>query len=243
MTVVGHYENLLAPYYSWIFGGIEKKIKENEVFFQSLGLSPSGGGRAFDLGAGSGFQSIPLARLGFQVSAVDLSPTLLAELTANACGLNIKTFRQDLLDFLSESTERAELILCMGDTLTHLESHDRVSELIRLAGKRLEPGGRLILTFRNYMTPLEGEARFIPVRGDDEKFFTCFLEYFDTFVKVFDIVHERRDGQWAQRISSYRKLRLDPAALVGALANEGFAVEQSTRQGMVTIVARHQAAD
>ena len=54
-----HYENLLAAYYSWICGGSDSNFKANRTFFHEHGVKPVRSGIGVDLGAGSGFQSIP----------------------------------------------------------------------------------------------------------------------------------------------------------------------------------------
>ena len=51
-------------------------------------------------------------------------------------------------DHLSND-ERADLILCMGDTLTHLDTVDAVGALSRTVANRLAPGGRFVATFRD----------------------------------------------------------------------------------------------
>jgi len=89
-SVSEHYENHLADYYAWISGGLELKIEENRKFFVEHNIQPMRSGLAFDLGAGCGFQSIPLAQLGFRVVAMDLSSKLLAKLKANAAKLFIE---------------------------------------------------------------------------------------------------------------------------------------------------------
>ncbi|MGL6339584.1 MAG: class I SAM-dependent methyltransferase, partial [Waterburya sp.] len=60
-----HYEQVLANVYSWMLGGFEQGISRNLDFFQKHNISPIKSGIAVDLGAGCGFQSIPLAQLGF----------------------------------------------------------------------------------------------------------------------------------------------------------------------------------
>ena len=75
-----HYDNLLAPYYSWICGGSDAKLDENRAFFHDHNVRPERSAIAVDLGAGSGFQSIPLSQAGFQVVAIDLNHDLLVEL-------------------------------------------------------------------------------------------------------------------------------------------------------------------
>jgi hypothetical protein len=86
---------------------------------------------------------------------------------------------------------------------------------------------------------LQGDARFILVRADEQRILTCFLEYADTAVTVHDVLHEREGGQWRLRVSSYPKLRLPPAYVADALSVRGLRVQRQTVQGgMVRIVAR-----
>ena len=121
-----HYENHLADYYAWMSGGIDLKIEENRKFFIDHNIEPAGSGRAFELGSGCGFQSIPLAELGFRVVAMDLSAKMLSQLQENAKGLLIETVCDDLSSFTHYRHGNVELVICMGDTLTQgLQGHAR----------------------------------------------------------------------------------------------------------------------
>jgi SAM-dependent methyltransferase len=177
-TAKEHYDRQLAAVYSWMAGGPEAAIERNREFFSRIGLGGAPRGLAVDLGAGAGFQSVPLAELSFTVVAVDFSPQLLAELRGRAVGLPVRTVDDDLLHFDRHVDGPAQLVVCMGDTLTHLESRDAVESLLSRAGRVLGEGGLLILTFRDYVSgEPRGARRFIPVRGDDTKILTCFLEH------------------------------------------------------------------
>lgn len=70
-TAKEHYDQQIASVYSWMAGAPETVLKRNHDLFRQLGLDSTPRGLAIDLGAGSGFQSIPLAELGFSVVAVD----------------------------------------------------------------------------------------------------------------------------------------------------------------------------
>ena len=70
----------------------------------------------------------------------------------------------DLLTFRQHLTRPAGLILCMGDTLPHLDDHDRVALLFREVSEALAPDGTFVATFRDYSAPPSGDSRFIPVR-------------------------------------------------------------------------------
>jgi len=239
-----HYRTLLARRYSWIYGGFEEKAAENAELFASLGVAPSHDahdahdGIAIDLGCGSGFQAIPLARAGFRVRAVDLSHELLDELKTHAAGLPIEIYEQDLSGFMSSFNERAELIVCMGDTLTHLESPGKVDDLIRVCAEKTGPGGTLILSFRDYTVPLIGDDRFIHVRSDDNTIFTCFVEYSDGYAEVYDLLHERNSGEWTRTVSHYRKLRLSPDMIEKAMSGYGYSVGRTLSRGMITLTGK-----
>ena len=71
-SVEDHYARVLSDVYSWMFGGFDIGIKKNIEFFSRYRIKPSQSGVAVDLGTGCGFQSIPLARVGFDVISIDL---------------------------------------------------------------------------------------------------------------------------------------------------------------------------
>jgi hypothetical protein len=132
----------------------------------------------------------------------------------------------------------ANLIVCLGDTLTHLAELADVERLCQDIAASLERAGRVVFTFRDYSRPAEGIARFIPVRSDADRIHTCFLEEQGERMLVHDIVHERDGATWRMRVSSYPKLRLVPATVVSMLQRVGLAPTLSAGpRGMVSIVA------
>ena len=234
-----HYENFLAEYYSWMSGGIRAKIDENKKFFIDHDIRPLRSGLAFDLGAGCGFQSIPLADLGFNVVAIDLSSKLLTELTAAAAQSRIEVVCDDLLNFTDHTHGNIELVVCMGDTLTHLQSLQKVQTLFDKVYSTLETGGRLILSFRNLTVELTELDRFIPVKSSAQTIFTCFLEYEADTVKVHDIVYEKKDSQWVLKKSFFKKLRISPDWARDYLQSIGFTIEFYDEEiGLHFIIAR-----
>jgi SAM-dependent methyltransferase len=220
-------------------GGAEAALGRGEAELDSLRLTPRSTAVAVDLGAGFGMHSIPLARRGFSVIAVDSSAELLRELRAYAGALPIRAIEADLLGFPDHLAGSAEVILCMGDTLTHLSSKQEIESLFSKAASALVPGGVFVLTFRDYTTPLTRERRFIHVRSDADRIFTCFLDYAGEHVDIYDLVHERQDTQWSQRVSCYRKIRLAPEWVCAALRGAGLQVSQEPGpSGMVRLVAQ-----
>ena len=241
-TVSEHYAGVLGGVYSWMFGGFEAGLARNRELFARLGIKPQGSGRAVDLGAGCGFQSLPLAELGFEVTAVDLDRGLLDELERHRGGLPVRTVAGDLMQFDAGNDGPVELAVCMTDTLLHLDSESDVALLLRKLASTLEPGGRFIATFRDLSQPLEELDRFIPVRSDESTIMTCFLEYEPRHVRVHDLVYSKANGAWQLSKSFYRKLRLSPERFRELLDAAGLTIESlTTASGLVTAIAKKDA--
>ncbi len=219
-------------------GGIASAIERGAAELDTIGAAPSSSGVAVDLGAGFGMHAVPLARRGFNVLAIDSCAELLDELNVLREALPITTVRADLQSFQQHLPGKPQLVLCMGDTITHLADAESVTRLIRAVSAELSAGGRFVVTFRDYTNPLVGEHRFIPVRSDDSRILTCFLEYGDSHVTVHDILHERDGSDWTQSVSAYQKLRLSPEWLVSSLRENAFVVDQAPgTSGMVRVIA------
>src|SRR5277367_645289 len=152
-NVAKHYEQLLAEHYVWMFGlPFEQKVAEQKALLaQVLGTLPATRGAAVDLGCGPGFQSIALAELGYSpVIAVDNSRELLQELEARRRSYEIESREADItrLDSVAPP-ESASVIVCMGDTLTHLPSKESVQKLFNDVFQKLAPGGVFVLSYRD----------------------------------------------------------------------------------------------
>ena len=233
-----HYEKVLSPIYAWMQGGVEAAFAAGETELEQLDLKLPPGALAVDLGAGFGMHAIPLARTGARVIAIDSSDLLLTELGKHTAGLQVRTVRDDLLSFRGHVQEKAHAIFCMGDTLTHLPEHTNVDYLIQEVADVLDRDGRFVLSFRDYTEALADDKRFIPVRSDERRILTCFLDYGEDVVNVYDILHEREGDAWETRVSGYQKLRISPDHVIGSLESLGFKARRETgHRGMVRIVA------
>ena len=237
-SAADHYASHLAPIYLWMAGGLETALARGGAEIDAFSLADGTGLVAVDLGAGFGMHAIPLARRGYSVLAVDTSAILLTTLWNQAGALPVRVIEGDLGSFPQHLEGPADLILCMGDTLTHLPDRNAVERLFGDVGAALREGGTFVVTFRDYTTPLTGDARFIPVRRDENRVLTCVLDYVGDRVKVHDVIHERRGKAWHKRVSAYQKLRLAPAWVMQVLQANGMMVRiEPGPAGMVRLVA------
>ena len=224
VSVAEHYQNLLADRYSWMFGSFEQKAAEQEALFKRLSLHHDPKGQALDLGCGPGFQAIALARLGFEVTAIDFSERLLQELAQHSGSLPITSFEGDLRELGQFPNESYQVVVCMGDTLIHLPAKSDISTLFLEIKRVLKPGGKVIISFRDVSAELEGLDRFVPVKSDPDRIMTCVLEYELETVLVTDLFYERNQSGWSFHKSSYRKLRIAPIAVAEELRGAGLTV-------------------
>ncbi|WP_317896764.1 class I SAM-dependent methyltransferase [Aurantibacillus circumpalustris] len=238
MTTKKHYENHLANFYSWMTGDFETKQKEFQFFLEEQGIIPSSSKMALDLGAGHGIQSAALAKLGFKVWAIDFNKQLLDELIINCEGLDVTAVEQDMRLVTKYEDLDPEVIVCWGDTLTHLESESDIERFIEYSCDLLSEGSKFILSFRNYSEKRIGDSRFIPVKSDANRILTCFLDYTPTHVVVTDLLHEFNGNTWEQKVSSYNKYRISGDEIIDLLEENNMTVTYHKElNGLITIVA------
>ncbi|MER5487677.1 methyltransferase domain-containing protein [Streptomyces sp. NPDC002812] len=122
------------------------KPDENLVSCLDRGLVPAGG-RALDLGCGPGRNALHLAARGFEVDAVDLSPTALAWAgeRARAAGARIRFHQGDAFGAAGAGLVGPYDLIYDSGCFHHLPPHRRVSYL-DLLDRLLAPGGRFALT-------------------------------------------------------------------------------------------------
>ena len=138
----------------------------------ALGAPP---GRALDLGAGEGRESLYLAQLGFEVDAVDnasrplvAKEDVLAKLAAEARRRNlpIRTWMADFLQF-DIGVERYALILALYSL--HFDQA-AFPEMVRRVQQALVPGGRLILALLTRLVRMTDETTEAQVRSAPSHF-------------------------------------------------------------------------
>lgn len=221
-----HYENFLADKYSWMLGDLSVKEKDQLELFRSFEISPLANGVAWDLGAGSGIQSIPLEELGFQVLAIDFSEKLLSEIKTRKPNTTIRTKVADIRSRDLYQGVSPEILLCMGDTITHLESEKDWETTVSLWSSFLSPGSKLILGYRDLSYGKPGDKSIFVVRSEESQIFTCQLQFLENKVDITDIFHEKTDKGWTVTSSSYNKLILSIDDLIKTVSQKNFGLKR-----------------
>ncbi|MER5429583.1 class I SAM-dependent methyltransferase [Streptomyces sp. NPDC002588] len=121
------------------------KPDENLVSYLDRGLIAPG--RALDLGCGPGRNALHLASRGFEVDAVDLSPTAVAwaEDRAREAGAEIRFHCGDAFAPTAAAPGGPYDLIYDSGCFHHLPPHRRISHLA-LLDRALAPGGHFALT-------------------------------------------------------------------------------------------------
>lgn len=239
MTTLKHYENHLAKFYSWTTGDFQTARQAFEEFLNRHGLKPAKSGIALDLGAGHGIQTLAMVSVGFEVTAVDFSKQLLAELKVHDVDGKVKVIESDISKFEHFKTITPELITCCGDTISHLESKEEIENYIQNCLNLLTEKGKLVLSFRDYSEELKGAERIIPVRNDEHKIHTCLLEYGREKLTVTDMLYQQVNGGWKLSTSTYQKVRVSVDMILSILFDykKEVWVEQASK-GLYSVIVQ-----
>jgi SAM-dependent methyltransferase len=136
-----HYED--PAYYTQAY------VKRTADVLFHVELAQELGGPVLEYGAGNGRITLPMARLGLDVTAVDLSAPMLADLRAR--------LRREPTEVASRVTvrrgdmrklrlgQRFSVVLCPFNTFLHLYERTDVEAFLARVHEHLAPGGELVI--------------------------------------------------------------------------------------------------
>src|SRR5580692_1988379 len=129
-------------------------------------LKSRAAGRALDVGAGEGADAIRLAKLGYEVDAVEVSSVgaKKIECFAEEAGVHdrLRVFSSDVLDFKPDGLY--DVVICNG-VLHYIKDKQSVIELMQQATR---PGGINVVSLWSDHTPVPDCHEFVPVYSDPE---------------------------------------------------------------------------
>ena len=144
----------LAPVYHLIFEDWDESMRRQGEQLDALVRGEWGGRvhRVLDAAAGIGTQAIALAKLGYEVTASDLSPPAVAraQREAQTRGVDIHTSVADLRH-LSDAHTGFDLVLACDNALPHLLNDAEIREALRECLRCAAPGGGCLVSMRDYL--------------------------------------------------------------------------------------------
>lgn len=119
--------------------------------FASRAISQQGTRRALDVGAGTGNVTLKLLDIGYQVTALDISPAMIARLKGKVGG-QCELICKPVDDYLASSPKEQFDLITISSVLHHLPFYtETLKQCIRL----LVPGGAIVIMHE----PLSGYSK------------------------------------------------------------------------------------
>jgi len=176
----------IARYYPLFYRDWQTQMDREGLSLRSI-FRNRGVLRVLDASCGIGVSAIPLARLDFEVVAVDPSAGMLAQAQdfAEYFGVSDKlTFERGQLTELLDLVEGPfDAVVCKGNALPHLLLDEEIELALLTMFELLRPGGTLVVGMRDFAPFMEYRPRFLPgfdhLLEDEREFITFDLWEWD----------------------------------------------------------------
>jgi SAM-dependent methyltransferase len=183
---------------------------------------------ALDLGCGTGSMALELAKLGYDMTCVDISPDMLdiARIRAQEQGIgNMLLLCQDLCNFELYGT--VDMAVCCLDTVNHMTDMKKLKKFLSLVHNYLVPGG---LFFFDVNTP----QKFETVYADNayvlegEGVYCGWQNYYDVKSRICDfylsVFEEQDNGSYLRCDDFHREKCYSMRQIKNALSSCGFEI-------------------
>jgi glycine/sarcosine N-methyltransferase len=219
---VEEFYDRLAPDYD-AMTGFEKRFVADRPFFRMI-VERYGIKTAVDAGCGTGFHSLLLAQLGVTVTAVDLSPVMLENVSRHAKELNIrvKTVEASFQTLSRTLNKQFDAVFCLGNSLTHLLSDDELRASLTNFVSLLNPKGSLFIQILNYDRILAQRERVQNVKEVGNTTFVRFYDYEKDLLRFNILKLEKKDDAVAHSLSSIPLHPIRQSEIAKLLSNSGF---------------------
>lgn len=155
---VKNFYDQLAGNYHLIFEDWDASIRRQAAVLGPILERECGAGvKVFDCACGIGTQALGLAKMGFQITACDLSPAAVERThkEAEKRGLSVRIFVADMLDLTEIPDGQFDAVICMDNALPHLESEEQLLRAAVQMRRKLRSDGLLMASIRDYDSLLQ----------------------------------------------------------------------------------------
>lgn len=143
----------LAPVYDFLVPESLLDPAESFAAFREAVDDLPAGAPVLDCASGPGHLAVGLAQAGFTVTATDASAAMTSRATAlaDAHGVRVTVERLTWDQLAGRAWDGAfAAVFCVGNSLTHAGPAEARRRALRVMSRLLRPGGRLLVTSRNW---------------------------------------------------------------------------------------------
>lgn len=166
-SVQAFYDDLAADYHL-IFQDWGESVRRHGEMLATLirSLHPSAY-TLYDCSCGIGTQAIGLARHGYRIHVTDLSPAAInrARQEAVLSGVDVTFGVADFRRLTEQVSGSFDVVLSADNALPHLITDDDLQLAVKQMWYKLNPGGLLLISIRDYDQILQERPTTTPVRS------------------------------------------------------------------------------
>ncbi len=214
---MGFYQNLNL-YYDILFPANSAQINLIEKYSKSEA-------RILDIAAGTGNQAILLAGNGHEVTAIDSEAEMVNTMVEKALNENVslKSVRLEMEKIQLLATSSYDVIVCIGNSIVHLNSIDEIRNMIKDIYKLLENDGTFIVQTVNYDRILNLQIQELPLITRPEGIsFRRTYEFLEEKIRFHGTLTIEKDGKTQQFDQAVELYPLQSFQLVTVLQEAGF---------------------
>lgn len=164
-------------FYQSISSHYDKIFPLNNVAFTFISTHFKQGEKILDMGAGTGNLALALVEAGFDVVASEPDLAMMENIKqkCHSKGVSLSVHSKSM-EQLTEFNDSYDGIICVGNTLPHLQSNESIEKFIKDSYMKLNDHGRLILQLVNYEYVLSSDEFSFPVIEKENFTFTRHYE-------------------------------------------------------------------
>ena len=181
VTIEEAYDNWVATREPPLFG----TEPDARVVSLASETSDPGGFPVLDIGAGTGRNSLALARRGHPVDAVEMSPRFaeIIRTEAQREGLNVRVIERNLSALAGQLRDDYQLII-LSEVVSDFRSLVQVRDVFEIAARCLAPGGRLVF---NVFLEKDGYVPDAAARELGQQLYTSIFTYAELAAESADL--------------------------------------------------------
>lgn len=179
----------ISPFYDEIF-----PVDDKEMTFVKEQLE--GCSAVLDIGCGTGNKTIHFAASGRKITGIDGDAAMIAEAQKknSTPGITYKTMDMLLVDAAFEPGS-FDAVLCLGNTLVHLNGQREIERLLRKVAGLLTAGGVCIIQILNYERILGKRKLSLPILETENIHFSRFYAWQDEDLRFITHLVIKKTGQ------------------------------------------------
>ncbi len=221
----------LAPDYHFIFKDWEASVRrQGDLLDRMIRAELGSADSVLDCACGIGTQAIGLALHDYHVRATDLSPAAVRRARTEAKNFGVKIFfgESDFRDLARQVAGTFDVVLACDNSIAHLLSDADLTLAAASMREKLNPGGLLILSIRDYDQLVQEQPRTTPpniLDTPDGRRISFQVWDWAEDGRSYTLSHfilKQSDDRWTTRVSSTSLRALLRPELDAVLERTGF---------------------